>query len=74
MTIHNIPDNIRNSDIEYCINEYVRPIEHREILYKHWFERMTIGELAEQYRLSETAVKRVIYDIGDKILIKASEM
>lgn len=74
MTIHQIPDTIKNSDIEYCIKEYVRPIIHREILYNHWFNRMTIGELSEKYNLSETAVKNVIYDIGDKILLKASKM
>lgn len=74
MSIHSIGEDVKNSDIEYCINEYVRPIQHREILRKHWFERMTIGALAEEYNLSETAVKKIIYTVGDRILIKASKM
>lgn len=74
MTIHEVDDYVKNSDIEYCINEYVRPYAHRELLRKHWFERATIGELASEYNLSETAVKKIIYGIGDKILIKASKM
>ena len=74
MTIHTIDDNVKNSDIEYCINEYVRPIEYREILHKHWFSRATIGSLAEEYHISETAVKKIIYNVGDKILLKAAKM
>ena len=29
MTIHNLSEEVKNSDIEYCINEYVRQIEYR---------------------------------------------
>ena len=74
MTIHEISDDVKNSDIEYCICEYVRPYAHRELLRKHWFERATICDLAAEYNLSETAIKKIIYGIGDKILLKASEM
>lgn len=74
MTIHTIDDSVKNSDIEYCINEYVRPIEHREILRKHWFERATISDLAAEFNLSDTAVKKIIYSTGDRILLKASKM
>lgn len=74
MTIRTIDDNVKNSDIEYCINEYVRSVEHRDILHKHWFEGLTISELADQYHLSDTAIKKIIYDIGDKILIRATKM
>ena len=74
MTIHSIDENVLNSNIVYCINEYVRPIKHREILYKHWFEQATIGGLSAEYHLSDTAIKKILYDIGDKILLKASKM
>lgn len=74
MTIHQIPDTVKNSDIEYCISEYVRPYEYREILRKHWFERKTICDLAAEYNLSDTAIKKIIYGIGDRILLKAAKM
>lgn len=74
MTINTLPDDVKNSDIEYCINEYVRQVEYREILRKHWFGRSTISDLAEEHHMSDTAVKKVIYSIGDKILIKATRM
>ena len=73
MTIHTISDDVKNSDIEYCINEYVRPFEYRELLREHWFGHRTISDLAAAYHMSDTAVKKIIYDIGDKILIKASK-
>ena len=74
MTINSLPVDVKNSDIEYCINEYVRPIEHREILYKHWFNQVTIGELARDYNISETSIKKILYGIGDKVLLKAINM
>jgi len=74
MTIRSVPDDVKNSNIEYCINEYVRSEEDRDILRKHWFKRMTIGELADEYHKSDTIIKRIIYHTGDKILIKASKM
>lgn len=74
MTIRDLPDDVKNSNIEYCINEYVRGVEDREILRKHWFEKKTIGELASEYNKSDTIIKRILYGTGDKILIKATKM
>lgn len=74
MTIRTVPEDVKNSNIEYCISEYVRSEEDREILRKHWFKRKTIDELAEEYNKSDTIIKRIIYHTGDKILIKASKM
>ena len=74
MTIHTLDENVKNSDIMYCINEYVRPVKYREILCKHWFDRKTISEIAAEFNLSDTAVKKIIYGIGDKILLKAANM
>ena len=74
MTIRNLPDEVRNSIIEYCIDEYVRNTTHREILKRHWFNGETIGSLAGAYHLSDTAIKKIIYNTGDKILLKATNM
>lgn len=74
MTLRDLDDNIKNSDIEFCISEYVRPYSHREMLRKHWFEQTTISDLAAEYHLSETSIKKIIYGIGDKVLLKASKM
>lgn len=74
MTIHTIQEDVKNSDIEYCIKEYVRPIEHREILREYWFGGKTLEEIAEDHHKSLTSIKKIIYKTGDRILLKASEM
>ena len=71
---HKIDSNIKNSDIEYCISEYVRAYEHRDILREKWFGQKTIEELASEHNMSITAMKSIIYDIGDDILLRAAKM
>lgn len=70
---HEIDDDVTNTRLTYCIDEYVRSREHRNLLKDHWFEAMSFEELAEKYHLSVSAVKKIVYNIGDKILIKATE-
>lgn len=69
-----IDDDILNSAIEYCIDEYVRLIEHREMLREFWFKGMTISGIAEKHNISETSVKKVLYNTGDKILLRADKL
>lgn len=72
--IHEIPEELRNSSIDYCIDEYVRSETHRDILRDKWFRGMSIEAIAEKHGISTTAVKSVVYDKGDRILIIASDM
>ena len=74
MSGHSIPDELRNSIIEYCIDEYVRNETHREILRDKWFTGMSIEAIAEKHALSATAVKNIVYGKGDDILLKAAAM
>ena len=69
-----IADDLLNSNIEYCIDEYVRLYEHRDILREKWFYGKTFEQIAAEHKLSVTAVKNVIYDQGDKILLRAAKM
>ena len=69
-TDHSIPEDAKNSDIIYLIDEYVRSERDRDILKDHWFHNMSFYELSEKYKISLTAVKKVIYGPGDKILLK----
>lgn len=70
---HSIPPEILNSDILYCIKEYVRLVRDRRILRDHWFRGITFEALAEKYDVSTTVIKNVIYDVGDDIIILAAE-
>lgn len=69
-----IDEDTLNSAIEYCIDEYVRLIEHRQMLREFWFEGYTIAGIAEKHKKSETSVKDVLYKIGDQILLRADKL
>lgn len=71
---HEIPEDTLNSAVQYCIDEYVRLEQHREMLRDKWFRGLTIQAIAIEYKTSETAVKNVIYGVGDKVLIRALKM
>lgn len=71
---HAIPEDALNSNIEFCIDEYVRNVDHRAMLRDKWFHGLSLERIAEKYKTSVTTVKTVIYGIGDKILIRASSM
>jgi hypothetical protein len=43
-------------------------------LRERWFEGKTLDQLAEAHHLSITIIKRIVYNTGDKIILKASKM
>ena len=67
---HSIPENAKNSDLVFLIDEYVRLERDRMILKQKWFQGLTFEELAEKYDLSTNATKNIVYGIGDKVLLK----
>lgn len=72
--IHKIPENVTNSNLNFCINEYVRLEKHRDMLRDKWFMGLTLEQIAEKYEISDTQTKNIIYGIGDRVLLKASKM
>jgi hypothetical protein len=71
---HKIPENVTNSTLNFCINEYVRLEKHRDMLRDKWFMGLTLEQIAEKYEISDTQTKNIIYNIGDRVLLKASKM
>lgn len=71
---HEIDSETLNTCINYCIDEYVRLIEHREMLRDKWFFGLSLKQLADKYHKSDTAVKDVIYGTGDSVLLRAEKM
>ena len=69
-----IAEDTLNSNIEYCINEYVRLVEHRDILREKWFYGFTFEQLAAKYHKSTEAIKKIVYGEGDMVLLRASKM
>ena len=68
---HEIPKHVKNRTVEHCIDEYVRLRRDRAILRDHWFDGVSFMALADKYNLSLTAVKDVVYDVGDPIILMA---
>ena len=73
LTIKDIPTYTLNSEIERCIDEYVRLIRDRSILRESWFEGLSYERIAEKHELSVKSVQNIIYKQGDTVLIKATE-
>lgn len=71
---HEIPPDTLNSNINYCIDEYVRLVTNRDMLRDKWFRGKSFEQLAHDYEVSPQMAKNIVYDIGDKILIRASSM
>lgn len=71
---HKIKPETLNSAVDYCIDEYVRLERDRAILRDHWWRGVPFLALAERYDVTLTTIKRVIYDIGDPILLRAEQM
>lgn len=71
---HKIPENVTNTNINFCINEYVRIEKHKDMLRDKWFMGLTLEQIAVKYEISETQTKNIIYGIGDKVLLKAAKM
>ena len=71
---HDIPEDVLNSNILYCIDEYVRLDRDKEILRLHWFGGLSLYALAQRYDLSLTTIKNIVYSQGDAVLIRASKM
>lgn len=71
---HKIPEDVTNTSINFCINEYVRVEKHRDMLRDKWFLGLTLEQIAEKYDISDTQTKNIIYGIGDKVLLKAAKM
>ena len=66
-----IPPNTLNAELEYCIDQYVRKPEERQMLRDWWFGDYTIEGLAKKYFISTTSVKKILYKKGDPVLIAA---
>lgn len=69
-----IPKSTLNGAIEYCIDQYVRLYRDRNILREKWFHGLSFNEIANKYHLSEESIKKIVYGIGDEILLRATAM
>lgn len=67
---HTIPDYATNEAVNAAIDSYVRLERDRDILRDHWFGGLSFMKLSEKYDLSLTAIKKIVYKQGDRVLLK----
>ena len=62
--LHTIPDDVPNSAVMNCINEYVRRERDRSILQDHWFGGLSMMAIADKYDVSaDDSIARANYRI-----------
>lgn len=67
---HTIPEHATNEAVNAAIDSYVRLERDRDILRDHWFRGLSFMKLSEKYDLSLTAIKKIVYHQGDRVLLK----
>lgn len=73
----NIPERYSNYLLRDIIDEFVHSERDRAILKRKYCDKKTINELAEEFTVSETTIKNVMYkwcDLIFTILVEKSEM
>lgn len=59
-----------NSQIERLIDEYVHNERNRALLKRRFVDGIRFEPLAEEFGLSVTQVKTIVYRDGDRVLAK----
>lgn len=59
-----------NSRVEYLIDEYIHSERDRAILKRRFIDGICFEPLAEEFDLSVTQVKRIVYKQGQKIMCR----
>ncbi len=55
------------SDIEYVIDEWILNEKYREIMKRRLIDGITYERLAEEFDMSVSQIKRIVYKCEDKI-------
>ena len=66
------PDRWSNFRFREIVEEYVHSERNRKILIRKYCDNRTIGQLAEEFELSVSQVKRIIYK-GAEIVFRMME-
>lgn len=58
-----------NSQVEFCIDEYIHNEMHRAMLKRYLIDGRTYSELAEEFNYSIRQIARIIYK-NEQVLFK----
>lgn len=60
----NTPEIWSNRHLREIVEDYVHSERDRRILIRKYCDKKTIGQLAEEFDVSDTTIKNVIYKYG----------
>ena len=69
-----IPNNLSNTDVKTLIDEWIRKQRDRDILKSRLVDGLLYKEIADIYKLSEEAVKKIIYKGENAIFSHVKEL
>lgn len=69
-----IPNNLSNTDVKTLIDEWIRKQRDRDILKSRLIDGLLYKEIADIYKLSEEAVKKIIYKGENTIFSHVKEL
>lgn len=69
-----IPNNLSNTDVKTLIDEWIRKQRDRDILKSRLIDGLLYKEIADIYKLSEEAVKKIIYKGENAIFSHVKEL
>lgn len=61
---------IKSSDIEHAINEYVHNEFKRKILKRRLIDGVTFDKIAEEFDRTPRQIRNIVYKDGDRVLNK----
>ena len=62
-----VPNDLSNTEVKTLIDEWIRKQRDRDILKSRLIDGLLYKEIADAYKLSEEAVKKIIYK-GEKVI------
>ena len=58
----NVPKKYSNSRLREIVEDYIHSERDRQILIRKYCDKRTIFQLSEEFKVSETTVKNVLYE------------
>lgn len=72
--LRTIPNNLSNTEVKTLIDEWIRKQRDRDILKSRLVDGLLYKEIADIYKLSEEAVKKIIYKGENTIFSHVKEL
>ena len=67
--VHKVPDHISASEVSRAIDEYCLDEQVRVILKRRFLDNVKFEDLAYEFGMSVTGIKKLVYKYGDYVFL-----